>query len=241
MLKIENLSVEIEGRRILHKVNLHIKEGETFVLFGPNGSGKTTLLMTIMGFGNYRVTEGKIFFRGEDITALPVDERARRGIGMLFQRPPTIKGVTLRQMVEVCSGKKNDTEELAGQLRLNDFLDRDVNHGFSGGEIKRSELLQLKAQGADFLLLDEPESGVDLENICLMGGAINALLQKDRHHEKRTTSGLIITHTGYILDYVEADRGCVMIKGKFICRGNARELLKDIHKTGYQECAACQR
>jgi len=129
----------------------------------------------------------------------------------------------------------------AEALALGSFLDRDVNHGFSGGEIKRSELLQLAAQDAELILLDEPESGVDLENICLMGKTINRLLQKDVHHKNRTKSGLIITHTGYILDYVEADRGCVLIDGKFICRGNPRELFKDIQMTGYRECALCQK
>lgn len=241
MLKIENLSVEIEGRQVLKNINLEIKEGETFILFGPNGSGKTTLLMTIMGFSQYRISDGKIIFKGKDITNLPIDERAKLGIGISFQRPPTIRGVTLRQMVEVCSGKRIDPAELGKKLDLIDFLDRDINYGFSGGEIKRSELLQLLAQDADFILLDEPESGVDLENICLMGKIINQLLQKDLPHKQRKKAGLIITHTGYILDYVEADRGCVLVDGNFICRGNPRELLKDIQRTGYQECAVCQK
>ncbi|MBU0635208.1 MAG: ABC transporter ATP-binding protein [Candidatus Omnitrophica bacterium] len=241
MLKIENLCVEIPGKEILKNVNLEVNAGETFVLFGPNGSGKTTLIMAIMGFSNYKVTSGRIIFKGEDITHLPVDERAKRGLGLMFQRPPTIKGVSLKQMVEVCSGKKDYAKEWVDQLNMESFLERDINYGFSGGEIKRSELLQLMAQGCDFVLLDEPESGVDLENICVMGKTINKLLQKDHHRRDRTKAGLIITHTGYILDYVEADRGCVLINGNFICRGNPRELLKDIHRSGYQECAVCRK
>ncbi|MBU2062765.1 MAG: ATP-binding cassette domain-containing protein, partial [Candidatus Omnitrophica bacterium] len=176
MLKIENLCVEIPGKEILKNVNLEVNAGETFVLFGPNGSGKTTLIMAIMGFSNYKVTSGRIIFKGEDITHLSVDERAKRGLGLMFQRPPTIKGVSLQQMVEVCSGKKDYAKEWIKQLNMESFLERDINYGFSGGEIKRSELLQLMAQGCDFVLLDEPESGVDLENICVMGKTINKLL-----------------------------------------------------------------
>jgi len=241
MLKVENLSVKVGTKQVLTDVSFEIKDGETFVLFGPNGSGKTSLLMTIMGFANYKVQSGKIWYRGEEITNVSVDERAKRGIGILFQRPPTIRGVTLRQMVTIASHGTIDAGKEADALSLGSFLDRDVNHGFSGGEIKRSELLQLAAQDAELILLDEPESGVDLENICLMGKTINRLLQKDVHHKNRTKSGLIITHTGYILDYVEADRGCVLIDGKFICRGNPRELFKDIQMTGYRECALCQK
>ncbi len=241
MLKVENLSVAIDGKKILNNINMEIDQGETFVLFGPNGSGKTTLLLSLMGFSAYKVLEGRILFKGEDVTALSMDERARRGMGILFQRPPTINGVTLRQMVTICSKGKKEPASLAKELGLLDFLDRNINEGFSGGEIKRAELLQLRAQDADFLLLDEPESGVDLENISLMGKTINQLLQKEFHHRKRIKAGLIITHTGYILDYVEADAGCVMINGSLVCKGNARELLKDIHKSGYQECAVCRK
>jgi len=239
-LELRDLHVEVEGREILRGVNLVIRNGETHVLFGPNGSGKTTLLMAIMGFPRYRVTAGSILLGGEDITALPPHERARRGIGMMFQRPPTVRGVSLQQMTSICSRDDLDVRALATELNLEDFLARDVNHGFSGGEIKRSELLQLMAQNPDLVLLDEPESGVDMENLQLVGKAIRILLQKDLRR-KRRKSGLIITHTGYILDYVEADQGHVLCEGSIVCSGNPREQLEGIRRYGFEECARCTR
>jgi Fe-S cluster assembly ATP-binding protein len=249
LLTIEDLRVEVEGKEILHHVDLEINPGETHVLFGPNGSGKTTLLMATMGFPGYQITEGKIVFKGEDITHLPLNERANLGIGLSFQRPPTIKGVKMRQMLGICGKGEKDVEAMAQSLDFSEFLDRDLNDGFSGGEIKRSELLQLMAQDPDFLLLDEPESGVDLENIALVGKVIERLLQRDlglrkkiSHKElkrERKKAGLIITHTGYILDYLDADIGHVIIAGEKCCDGNPREILKTIKEQGYDECVRC--
>lgn len=229
MLRVEDLHVSVGGRSILQGLNLHIKPGETHVLFGPNGSGKSTLLGAIMGFDRYQVTSGKIFFKGEDITSLSVAERANLGIGLSFQRPPVIRGVSLGGLLQATARVQNNINEMAEPLNLIPFLERDVNHGFSGGEVKRSEMLQLLVQNPDFVLLDEPESGVDLENIAIIGDSINRLLQKDGYHkpvcsrreakESRQKAGLIITHTGYILDYVPADIGHVLYEGKLSCTG----------------------
>jgi Fe-S cluster assembly ATP-binding protein len=249
MLRIEDLRVEVEGREILHDVDLGINHGETHVLFGPNGSGKTTLLMATMGFPSYWITGGKIAFKGEDITNRPLNERANLGIGLSFQRPPTIRGVKMRQMLEICGKGEKDVESMAQYLDFKEFLDRDLNAGFSGGEIKRSELLQLMAQDPDFFLLDEPESGVDLENIVLIGAVIERLLQRELRAQQgktrrelkreRKKSGLIITHTGYILDYLDADVGHVLMDGELACSGNPREILKTIKEQGYDECVRC--
>lgn len=243
MLTINRLSVGVDDKEILHGINLEIKEDEIHALFGPNGSGKTSLLMAIMGIPPYRVTEGKILFKGEDITKLSVNERARRGIGLSFQRPPTIRGLRTRKMVEICSRGKVDVEALASYLRLGEFLDRDINFGFSGGEIKRAELLQLLAQDPDLVLIDEPESGVDLESIVLIGKAINRLLNRDvrlrERRKMRPKTGLIITHTGHILDYVKVDRAHVMCHGSIGCSGHPRELLEEIRTIGYEECIRC--
>ena len=179
MLLIEDLKVQIDGKVILEHIDLEIKLGETHVLFGPNGSGKTSLLMTIMGYPQYKIVNGKIVFKGVDITNKTIDERALMGIGMSYQRPPTIHGLKTRQMVKICARRETDVEGMARRVNFQDFLDRDVNAGFSGGEIKRSELLQLMAQDPDLMLFDEPESGVDMENIHLVGKAIAALLEKD--------------------------------------------------------------
>ncbi len=241
MLHIEDLHVKVGEKEVLHDINLDIGDGETHVLMGPNGSGKTTLLMTIMGYSNYTITEGQIIFKGEDVTRMKAHERAKRGIGMLFQRPPTISGLKLGKLLTAISKTKNeDLVELAKSLHMDKFLERDINKGFSGGEIKRSEVLQLMIQNPDFIMLDEPESGVDIENISLIGHAIGSLLEKEKHIVKRQKSGLVITHTGYILDYLETDRGHVMCDGQIRCHGNPREIMKDIKQRGYKECLECR-
>ena len=241
MLHIDHLHVNVGDREVFRDVNLHISEGETHVLLGPNGSGKTSLLMTIMGFSNYTITKGKITFKGEDVTMMHANERAKRGMGMLFQRPPTISGLKLGKMLTAISRTKQENiPELAKTVHMDRFLERDINKGFSGGEIKRSEVLQLMIQNPDFVMLDEPESGVDLENISLIGTTIGSLLEKDKHIVNRKKSGLVITHTGYILDYLDADKGHVMCDGQIRCHGNPREILKEIKQRGYKECLECQ-
>ena len=250
MLVIEDLKVDLGDRVILQHIDMEIKPGETHILFGPNGSGKTSLLMTIMGYPQYKVVDGKMSFKGEDITHMPINERAELGIGMSYQRPPTIHGLKTRQMVNICAGGAVDVGGLAQRLNFVDFLDRDVNAGFSGGEIKRSELLQLMAQNPDLMLFDEPESGVDMENIHLVGRTIAKLLEKDfnsgveakskmQKKMERTKMGLIITHTGYILDYVAADKGQVLFDGRLSCISNPREILSCISRSGYEECVKC--
>ncbi|MEA1967343.1 MAG: ABC transporter ATP-binding protein [Thermodesulfobacteriota bacterium] len=249
MLRIEELKVEVGGQEILKNVNLHVPAGETHILFGPNGSGKTSLMMTIMGFSGYKITRGEIFFKGENVTFMPVHERVRLGIGVLFQRPPTINGLSSRRMVEICArGREIDVESAAKKLNFESFLERDVNADLSGGEIKRSEILQLTAQQPDLLLLDEPESGVDLESIALLGDNINSLLNrgigkypscKQILPREQTKSALVITHTGHILDYITADRGQVLYNGELRCSRNAREILKWIREYGYEECVGC--
>ncbi|MBQ9537560.1 MAG: ABC transporter ATP-binding protein [Desulfovibrionaceae bacterium] len=249
MLEIRDLHVSVGGQAVLKGVNLCVQPGETFILFGPNGSGKTTLLMTIMGVSGYQITQGQIIFKGQDITHAPMYERARLGIGMSFQRPPTIKGLPTGKLVQLCARERPiDLDAMAQKLNFNTFLERDVNAGFSGGEIKRSELLQLMAQSPDLLLFDEPESGVDLENMALVGHTVHDLLagksqvlsQSLREQGRnRKTCGLIITHTGYILQYINAHRGQVMYHGKLCCEANPHEILKHIQEHGYRECLRC--
>ncbi|MEM2944499.1 MAG: ABC transporter ATP-binding protein [Methanomassiliicoccales archaeon] len=244
MLEIQNLTVEVGGHTILRDVNLSLMSGYTSVLFGPNGSGKSSLLMTIMGYSQYKVKEGKIIFKGEDVTHLPMHERAKRGIGIMMQRPPNLVGVKLGDFVRVVGKNSIDVDSLASTLNMSNFLSRDVNVGFSGGEIKRSELLQLTAQNPCLYLLDEPESGVDLESIEVVGNAIRMLLSGALECAGKKSldgkSALIITHTGQILDYIEADRGYVMCNGTILCSGNPRELLQEIRRKGYEECVKCK-
>jgi len=136
-------------------------------------------------------------------------------------------------------GDEKTIAELAERADLTEFLDRDINYGFSGGEIKRAELMQLLAQKPELTLLDEPESGVDLVNIALIGELLNQLLEKDCPMRKRKCMGLIITHTGHILQYVNVRTGYVMLKGQIVCQGDPHEILATIKEKGYEECARC--
>ena len=171
LLEITDLAVEVSGREILTDVDLYIDKGETHVLLGPNGSGKSTLFMTLLGFPKYNVTRGEIIFKGEDITNFSTTERVRRGFGVSFQNPPSIRGVKLGDLLKIEHGESDTGEGLSSEmmetvhkLKFDEkFLERDVNLGFSGGEVKRSEILQLLAQEPDFIMFDEPDSGVDIE------------------------------------------------------------------------------
>ena len=246
LLEIENLAVEVGGKRVLKDINLSIDEGETHVLLGPNGAGKSTLFLTILGFPQYTVVNGTIKFKGQDITNLTTAERVKLGIGVSFQTPPSIRGVSVRDLLKIESHQDMDEElnprmkELANQLKFSDeFLDRDVNFGFSGGEVKRSEILQLLAQMPDFTMFDEPDSGVDIENVELLASEIGTLLDKDKPQRNRVRSGLLITHLGYILNFVSADKAHVLMDGRISCSGNPTEILEDIRKNGFNGCVEC--
>jgi Fe-S cluster assembly ATP-binding protein len=241
MLEIDDLWVNIEDKEVLRGINLRVPVGETHILFGKNGSGKSSLLMSIMGFERYAVKQGRISFLGQDITRMPTFARARLGLGLSFQRPPTIRGVKTGDVLRACSRGTIVPAVLAEAYNFTQFLDREVNYGFSGGELKRSELMQLLAQDPKMVLLDEPESGVDLENLQVVGQIIARLLQKDRRPQAREKSGLIITHTGFIMDYINADRAYILSGGRMCCQGNPRDLLHDIKSFGYEECAKCRR
>lgn len=245
MLEIKDLHVEAGGREILRGIDLKVEEGETCVLFGPNGSGKSTLLAAIMGYGTCRVTQGSIVFKGQDITEMSVDQRARLGIGMMMQRPPNVTGVKLGDLVKAAAKGDGTLLEKADEFRMKEFLGRDINVGFSGGEIKRSELMQLTAQHPDFVLLDEPESGVDLESIDLIGRKVHDLLYDNPKgcpsgRRGRHVSSLVITHTGQILDYIGADKAYILQQGLIRCQGRPMDLLKDIRERGYKECITCR-
>jgi Fe-S cluster assembly ATP-binding protein len=244
MLKIEDLTVEVNGKTLLHDINLEVKKGYTNVLFGPNGAGKTALMRTIMGFSEYKVVKGQILFNEEKINDMPVDERASRGLGIMMQRPPDMSGIKLKDLIRVASKGQKNPEKLSEKLSMKPFLDRDINVGFSGGEIKRSELLQLAAQDPSFYLLDEPESGVDLVSIEQVGMTIKSLLEEGVNCPgkscERGKSALIITHTGRILNYLKADRGYILCNGTIMCSGNPLNMLEEIKNKGYEECIKCR-
>lgn len=187
-----------------------------------------------MGFEGYEVVRGDILFEGKSVLGLGTDERARLGMGIMFQQPPIIRGVKLKQIAHFLTKDREHTAELARRLNLEQMFYRDINGGLSGGEMKRSELFQLMLQNPSLLLLDEPESGVDVENISVMGKIFDAYLKKEK------PSCLIITHTGYILDYIHADSGCVMIDGELHCVGiSPDKIFSVIKEMGYEKCKEC--
>jgi len=245
VLEIKDLCVEVDGQELLHDIHLTIPDGEVHALLGPNGSGKTTLMMAIIGYPEYEITKGQILFNGQDIAELDITERARLGIGVSQQRPPTIAGVKLRQILDFVIAnapqRGPNIDDLVRAFQMEPFLERDINAGLSGGEIKRSELFQLLVTRPRFVMMDEPDSGVDLETINVIGDMTNELLARNhaiRPKERRT--GLIITHTGHILDYVHADKAHVMLEGYIGCSGNPHILLDQIHRCGYKECIRCE-
>ena len=245
LLEIRELWVAVDGQELLHGVNLVIPAGEVHTLLGPNGSGKTSLMMAIIGFSVYRVTHGQILFDGQDITDLDITERARLGLSVAQQRPPTMAGVKLRHVLDYATvhspERSSEIEMLVSKAQMTPFLERDINRSLSGGEIKRSELLQLLVSQPKLAMMDEPDSGVDLESLAIVGEMINTLFAQGSDCPARRQAGLIITHTGHILDYVQADKAHIMLNGTIACSGNPHLILDIIRQHGYEECARCIR
>jgi Fe-S cluster assembly ATP-binding protein len=243
LLEIKDLCVAVDGQELLHHVNLTIPEGEVHTLLGPNGSGKTSLIMTIMGFSAYKVTHGQILFEGKEITELDLTERARLGISVAQQRPPTLAGVKLQQVLDYTAARvpeqAAEMDMLVKNARMERFLNRNINQGLSGGEIKRSELLQLLVGQPRLAMMDEPDSGVDVESLSIVGNMINDLFSWDGDCQAKRRAGLIITHTGHILDYVPADKAHIMLNGSIGCSGNPHLILNIIREHGYEECVRC--
>jgi Fe-S cluster assembly ATP-binding protein len=240
LLEIRNLKVKVENKVILDDINLCLKDKESYILFGPNGSGKTTLINAIMGIPPYEIVSGKIVFLGEDITRKSVDERSKLGISAGFQHPPEIVGVKLSDMLKLCLGKDSkdvfseEEKRMVEAFQLTGFLNRDINVGFSGGERKRAEILQMIFLRPKFLLLDEPDSGVDVESLKLIANEIQ------RYVENTGSSALIITHKGDILEYIKSDHACVLLEKKSYCFADPKRIYETIKRSGYEECVNCQ-
>ena len=240
MLEVKDLVVRVEEKIILNGVSLSLKKSENYIMFGPNGSGKTTLLNAIMGLQPFEVVSGSIVFMGEDITEKTVDERAKLGISMGFQYPPEITGINLSDLLKLCLGKglKDDftgeERSLIEAFKLSDFLDRSINVGFSGGERKRSELLQMIFLKPKLLLLDEPDSGVDVESLKLIASEVQSYI------EKSGSSALIVTHKGDILEYIKSEHACILLDSKFHCFPDPKHIYELIKRSGYDECVSCE-
>jgi len=239
-LLIKDLHVNVGEKSVLHGVNLKIEKKEIHVLMGPNACGKTTLALVVMGYPAYRITRGQIVFDGHELSGKDVSERAKLGIGLAYQNPPEVCGVKLRDLIRLLAGKgpwdplKEPEESFAtkflGRVGLNpeSFLGRDINLGFSGGERKRSELAQIFAMKPRLMILDEPDSGVDIDSLKLVGREISKVVIE------LGSSVLIITHHRHILQYLSPKVVHVMYNGRIVSSGEPEVLTPEIEEKGYE-------
>ena len=238
LLKIQDLHVSVEEKEILHGVNLTVGQDETHVLMGPNGTGKSTLGYAVTGNPAYSVTSGSIVFDGEDITELPVNERAKKGIFLSFQNPLEVPGVTLsafiRSALEQKTGSrlrlwdfKKKLKETMALLNMDEsYAERDLNVGFSGGEKKKAEILQMLMLEPKLAILDETDSGLDVDAVRTVSEGVR--LFRERTHG----SLLIITHATRILEALHVDAAHVMEEGVIVRNGGA-ELVEEINEKGF--------
>lgn len=237
LLTIEDLHANVEEKPILKGVNLTIKRGETHAIMGPNGSGKSTLSNVLMGHPKYTVTKGRILFKGQDISELSVEERARQGLFLGFQYPVAIPGVPvskfLRMSLQAVRGKEIPILEFRDKFKSNmaklgitdAFSGRYINEGFSGGEKKRHEILQMALLEPDMAILDETDSGLDIDALKVVANGIAATRSPER-------SILLITHYQRILNYVQPDFIHVLSEGRIIKSGG-KELAQQLESQGY--------
>jgi Fe-S cluster assembly ATP-binding protein len=242
LLEIRDLHVSIDSRPILKGLSLAIRKGETHAIMGPNGSGKSTLANVLMGSPNYTVDRGEIVFKGELINAMRPDERARKGLFLAFQYPVAIPGVTmvnfLRQALNAVRGEEVPIREfrdkLFAQMALlkmdQEFARRYVNDGFSGGEKKRAEMLQLAMLQPSMAVLDETDSGLDIDALRTVAEGVNALMNPEM-------GLLLITHYQRLLNYIKPDMVHVLIDGRIV-RSGGPELAEELEARGYDEMEA---
>jgi len=245
MLDVKNLKASVEGKKILNGFNLKIKSGEVHAIMGPNGSGKSTLANVLTGKNGYEI-EGKILYQGKDLLTLPIEERAQKGLFMAFQYPLEIPGVNTNNFLKTSLNtirKVKGLKELDSldflklvktkikNLKIDEkMLNRQLNVGFSGGEKKKNEILQMTILEPTLAILDETDSGLDIDAIKIVSDGVNSLRSKER-------SFLIITHYQRLLDYIKPDFVHVLIDGK-IAKTGCSELALELDKIGYEKMRA---
>ena len=241
MLKIENLHAEVEGKAILKGINLEVKAGEVHAIMGPNGAGKSTLSTIVAGKEDYEVTTGSIELEGEDIGELAPEERAHAGVFLSFQYPVEIPGVTVTNFIKTAineSRKAKGLEEMPAKEMLKmirekselleidrKFLSRSLNEGFSGGEKKRNEIFQMAMLEPKLAILDETDSGLDIDALRIVANGVNKLKSKDN-------AVIVITHYQRLLDYIVPDYVHVLYDGKIVKTGDA-SLALELEEKGY--------
>ncbi|MGO3706248.1 MAG: Fe-S cluster assembly ATPase SufC [Mesonia hippocampi] len=241
MLKIKNLHASVEDKEILKGINLEINPGEVHAIMGPNGSGKSTLASVIAGKEDFEVTEGEIILENEEISELEADERAHKGIFLSFQYPVEIPGVTVTNFMKTAineTRKANGLEEMPASEMLKKireksellemdrkFLSRSLNEGFSGGEKKRNEIFQMAMLEPKLAILDETDSGLDIDALRVVSNGVNKLRNKDN-------AVLVITHYQRLLNYIEPDFVHVLLNGKIVKSGT-KELALKLEEQGY--------
>ncbi|HEY7364739.1 MAG TPA: Fe-S cluster assembly ATPase SufC [Methylomirabilota bacterium] len=242
MLSIRNLHASVAGKEILHGVDLEMAAGEVHAVMGPNGSGKSTLAQVLAGHPAYTVTGGEVLYQGRDLLALPPEERARAGVFLAFQYPVEIPGVSNAQFLK---GAINERRARRGQDELDameilqllrdklaliemdpSFLSRAVNEGFSGGEKKRNEILQMAVLEPTLAILDETDSGLDIDALRIVAGGINRLRGPDN-------AVILVTHYQRILNYIAPDRVHVLAGGRIV-RSGGKELAQELEARGYE-------
>ncbi|QRN32767.1 Fe-S cluster assembly ATPase SufC [Pectobacterium brasiliense] len=241
MLSIENLKVSVEGKEIIKGLNLTIKPGEVHAIMGPNGSGKSTLSATLAGREEYEVTDGAVTFKGKDLLELSPEDRAGEGVFMAFQYPVEIPGVSNQFFLQtsVNAVRKYREQEPLDRFDFADFIEekikllnmpedlltRSVNVGFSGGEKKRNDILQMAALEPDLCILDETDSGLDIDALKIVSNGVNSLRDSKR-------SFIIVTHYQRILDYIKPDHVHVLYQGRIVKSGDF-SLVKQLEEQGY--------
>ncbi|MFC4803484.1 Fe-S cluster assembly ATPase SufC [Filifactor villosus] len=237
LLEVRQLSVNAGDKKILRDIDLTINRGEVHVVMGPNGSGKSTLANVIMSNPKYSITEGEILFEGEDITDLPADERAKRGIFMSFQSPVEVSGISVANFIRAAKsaieGKKISVVKFARELgetmeeldMKSEYVDRYLNYGFSGGEKKKNEILQMRMLNPKLAILDETDSGLDVDAVRIVADGIDRYRTSDN-------ALLIITHHKEIVGRIKPDFVHVLIDGRLVKTSDA-SLMDEIEKRGY--------